>query len=126
MRFDIITIFPEMFVNIFAGGVVQKALHKGLLEVIVHNLRDFTNDKHLQVDDRPYGGEEGMVFKPEPVYAAVEAVRTSPGAPVYLLSPPGPPVRRPPGRGDGRPRTGHPRLRPLRGRGRACGRKSGR
>ncbi len=89
MRFDIITIFPEMFVNIFAGGVVQKALHKGLLEVIVHNLRDFTNDKHLQVDDRPYGGEEGMVFKPEPVYAAVEAVRTSPGAPVYLLSPQG-------------------------------------
>jgi tRNA (guanine37-N1)-methyltransferase len=89
MRFDIITIFPEMFANIFNGGVVQKALQKGLLEVKVHNLRDFTTDKHLQVDDRPFGGEEGMVFKPEPLYAAVEAVRTSPESPVYLLSPQG-------------------------------------
>ncbi len=89
MRFDIITIFPEMFVNIFNGGVVQKALQKGLLEVHVHNLRDYTTDKHLQVDDRPFGGEEGMVFKPEPIYAAVEAIRTSPKAPVYLLSPQG-------------------------------------
>jgi tRNA (guanine37-N1)-methyltransferase len=89
MRFDIITIFPEMFVNIFSGGVVRKALQKGLLEIHVHNLREFTTDKHLQVDDRPYGGEEGMVFKPEPIYAAVEAVRTLPDAPVYLLSPQG-------------------------------------
>jgi tRNA (guanine37-N1)-methyltransferase len=89
MRFDIITIFPEMFSDIFAGGVVQKALQKGLLEINVHNLRDFTNDKHLQVDDRPFGGEEGMVFKPEPVFAAVEAVRGPDRAPVYLLSPQG-------------------------------------
>ena len=89
MRFDIITIFPEMFDNIFSGGVVRKALQKGLLEVKVHNLRDYTTDKHLQVDDRPYGGEEGMVFKPEPLFAAVEAVRTSPWSPVYLLSPQG-------------------------------------
>jgi tRNA (guanine37-N1)-methyltransferase len=89
MRFDIITIFPEMFDNIFSGGVVRKALQKGLLEVKVHNLRDYTTDKHLQVDDRPFGGEEGMVFKPEPLFAAVEAVRTSPRAPVYLLSPQG-------------------------------------
>jgi tRNA (guanine37-N1)-methyltransferase len=78
-----------MFANIFNGGVVQKALQKGLLEVKVHNLRDFTTGKHLQVDDRPFGGEEGMVFKPEPLYAAVEAVRTSPESPVYLLSPQG-------------------------------------
>jgi tRNA (guanine37-N1)-methyltransferase len=78
-----------MFANIFNGGVVQKALQKGLLEVKVHNLRDFTTDKHMQVDDRPFGGEEGMVFKPEPLYAAVEAVRTSPESPVYLLSPQG-------------------------------------
>jgi tRNA (guanine37-N1)-methyltransferase len=89
MRFDIITIFPEMFDNIFSGGVVRKALQKGLLEVKVHNLRDYTTDKHLQVDDRPFGGEEGMVFKPEPLFAAVEAVRTSPRTPVYLLSPQG-------------------------------------
>jgi tRNA (guanine37-N1)-methyltransferase len=89
MRFDIITIFPEMFDNIFSGGVVRKALQKGLLEVKVHNLRDYTTDKHLQVDDRPFGGEEGMVFKPEPLFAAVDAVRTSPRTPVYLLSPQG-------------------------------------
>ncbi len=91
MRFDIITIFPEMFENVFAGGVVRKALQKGALEVRVHDLRDYTTDTHRQVDDRPYGGEEGMVFKPEPLFAAVEALRASPEAPVYLLSPQGRP-----------------------------------
>jgi tRNA (guanine37-N1)-methyltransferase len=60
-----------------------------LIEIHVHNLRDFTTDKHRQVDDRPYGGEEGMVFKPEPIFAAVEHVRRSPQTPVYLLSPQG-------------------------------------
>jgi tRNA (guanine37-N1)-methyltransferase len=78
-----------MFEGVFSGGVVRKALQKGLIEVKVHNLRDFTADKHRQVDDRPYGGEEGMVFKPEPIFAAVEAVRTSAATPVYLLSPQG-------------------------------------
>ncbi len=91
MRFDIITIFPEMFKDVFSGGVVQKAIRKGMIEVKVHDLRDFTTDKHRQVDDRPFGGEEGMVFKPEPVFAAVEAVRTTADAPVYLLSPQGRP-----------------------------------
>ncbi|MBM3293786.1 MAG: tRNA (guanosine(37)-N1)-methyltransferase TrmD [Candidatus Aminicenantes bacterium] len=89
MRFDIISIFPEMFTGILSGGIIAKAVGKGLIEVRVHNLRDYTSDKHRQVDDRPYGGEEGMVFKPEPVFAAVEGVRTSPGTPVYLLSPQG-------------------------------------
>jgi tRNA (guanine37-N1)-methyltransferase len=89
MRFDIITIFPEMFESILSGGIIAKAARKGLIEIHVHNLRDFTTDKHRQVDDRPFGGEEGMVFKPEPVFAAVEGVRTSPDAPVYLLSPQG-------------------------------------
>jgi len=89
MRFDIITIFPEMFAGILSGGIIAKAVRKGLIGIEVHNLRDFTTDKHKQVDDRPFGGEEGMVFKPEPVFAAVEAVRTSPEAPVYLLSPQG-------------------------------------
>ncbi|HOS10473.1 MAG TPA: tRNA (guanosine(37)-N1)-methyltransferase TrmD, partial [Candidatus Aminicenantes bacterium] len=77
MRFDIITIFPEMFPSVFAGGVIGKAVQRGRLDLRVHNLRDFTTDKHQQVDDRPFGGEEGMVFKPEPVFAAVEAVRGS-------------------------------------------------
>lgn len=78
-----------MFASILSGGIIAKAARKGLIEIHVHNLRDFTTDKHKQVDDRPFGGEEGMVFKPEPVFAAVEGVRTSPRSPVYLLSPQG-------------------------------------
>ncbi len=86
MRFDIITIFPEMFSSVFAAGIISKAVREGRLDLRVHDLRDFTTDKHRQVDDRPYGGEEGMVFKPEPVFAAVEAVRGTADTPVYLLS----------------------------------------
>jgi tRNA (guanine37-N1)-methyltransferase len=89
MRFDIITIFPRMFDSVLCAGVLGKALEKGLIEVKVHDLRDFTSDKHRQVDDRPFGGKPGMVLKPEPVFAAVETVRTDPGAAVCLLSPQG-------------------------------------
>jgi tRNA (guanine37-N1)-methyltransferase len=89
MRFDIITIFPEMFTSVFSGGIIKKAQEKGLLQVVVHNLRDFTADKHRQVDDRPFGGGEGMVFKPEPIFAAVESIRRTSQAPAYLLSPQG-------------------------------------
>jgi tRNA (guanine37-N1)-methyltransferase len=80
-----------MFASILSGGIIAKAVRKGLIEVDVHNLRDYTTDKHRSVDDRPFGGEEGMVFKPEPVFAAVERVRRSPASPVYLLSPQGRP-----------------------------------
>lgn len=89
MRFDIITIFPEMFECVFSGGIIRKALDKGLLEVNVHNLRDFASGKHKQVDDRPFGGWEGMVLKPEPIFKAVEKIRQDEKAPVYLLSPQG-------------------------------------
>jgi tRNA (guanine37-N1)-methyltransferase len=89
MRFDIITIFPEMFAGIFSGGVVKKALDREVLRIEVHDLRDFTTDKHRQVDDRPFGGLEGMVLKPEPIFGAVEAVREDGGSKVYLLSPQG-------------------------------------
>jgi tRNA (guanine37-N1)-methyltransferase len=89
MRFDIITIFPEMFSSVFAGGVIRKAVDKGLMEIFVHDLRDYTSDKHRQVDDRPYGGQEGMVLKPEPLFRAVEAIRTSEASRVVLLSPQG-------------------------------------
>jgi tRNA (guanine37-N1)-methyltransferase len=78
-----------MFAGLLSGGIIAKAARKGLIEVQVHNLRDFTTDRHKQVDDRPFGGEEGMVFKPEPLFAAVEKIRTSPASPVYLLSPQG-------------------------------------
>jgi tRNA (guanine37-N1)-methyltransferase len=89
MRFDIITIFPEMFTGVFSGGVIKKAVEKGLMEIQVHDLRDYTFDKHRQVDDRPYGGLEGMVFKPEPLFRAVEDVRKGRSARVCLLSPQG-------------------------------------
>jgi tRNA (guanine37-N1)-methyltransferase len=89
MIFDIITIFPEMFASVFSGGVVRRAVDKGLMEVRVHDLRDYTHDRHRQVDDRPFGGLEGMVFKPEPVFRAVEAVRGPSAARVVLLSPQG-------------------------------------
>jgi tRNA (guanine37-N1)-methyltransferase len=91
MRFDIITIFPEMFACVFSAGVVKKALEKGLLEIGIHNLRDFAHDRHRQVDDRPFGGGEGMVFKPEPLFEAVEQARRSAETRVYLLSPQGRP-----------------------------------
>lgn len=89
MRFDIITIFPDMFGSVFRGGIVKKALEKGLVEVHVHDLRDYTLGRHRQVDDRPFGGGQGMVLKPEPIFRAVEAIRSSPETPVFLLSPQG-------------------------------------
>jgi tRNA (guanine37-N1)-methyltransferase len=89
MRFDIITIFPEMFSGILSGGVVKRALDRGLVRIFVHDLRDFTLDKHRQVDDRPFGGLEGMVLKPEPIFRAVEAVREDGGGRVCLLTPQG-------------------------------------
>jgi len=89
MRFDIITIFPGMFAGIFSGGIARRAIESGLFEVFVHDLRDYTHDKHRQVDDRPFGGGEGMVLKPEPIFQAVEAIRQSRRSRVFLLSPQG-------------------------------------
>ncbi len=78
-----------MFESVLSAGVLGKALENGLIEVNVHDLRDFTSGKHRQVDDRPFGGKPGMVLKPEPIFSAVESVRTDPGAAVCLLSPQG-------------------------------------
>jgi tRNA (guanine37-N1)-methyltransferase len=89
MRFDIITIFPEMMAGFFSGGVAKRALKRRLLQVYVHDLRDYTHDRHKQVDDRPFGGGEGMVLKPEPIFEAVEAVRRNKRSRVFLLSPQG-------------------------------------
>jgi tRNA (guanine37-N1)-methyltransferase len=72
MRFDIITIFPDLFSGFFEHGVVRRAMHGGLLSIAVHDLRTFTHDRHRTVDDRPFGGGEGMVLKPEPLAEAVE------------------------------------------------------
>ncbi len=78
-----------MFDSVLSAGVLGKALEKGLIEVKVHDLRDFTSDRHRQVDDRPFGGKPGMVLKPEPIFAAVEKIRIDLNASVYLLSPQG-------------------------------------
>ncbi len=92
MRFDIITIFPEIFAGVLECGIVRRALRAGLVDIRLVNLRDFAKDKHRSIDDRPYGGGEGMVFMPEPLFAAVEHCRGSesePGSRVILLSPQG-------------------------------------
>jgi tRNA (Guanine37-N(1)-) methyltransferase (EC 2.1.1.31) len=88
MRFDIITIFPEMFTSWFSAGIIKKALEKKVIDIKVHDLRDYTTDKHRQVDDRPYGGLEGMVLKPEPIFRAVEEIRQAGASTLTcLLSP---------------------------------------
>jgi len=73
--FDVITIFPEFFKGPFDYGIIRRGRENGLIEIRVHDLRDFTSDRHRTVDDRPFGGGEGMVFKPEPIFKAVESVR---------------------------------------------------
>jgi tRNA (guanine37-N1)-methyltransferase len=74
MRFDILTIFPEFFTGIFEHGIVRRAQAEGLVSVGVHDLRAFTHDRHRTVDDRPFGGGEGMVLKPEPLAEALESM----------------------------------------------------
>src|SRR5271156_5191567 len=74
MRFDLITIFPEFFTGPLDYGIVRRAREAKLIETHVHDLRAFTHDRHRTVDDRPFGGGEGMVMKPEPLFAAVESL----------------------------------------------------
>jgi tRNA (guanine37-N1)-methyltransferase len=74
MRFEIITIFPEFFAGIFEHGIVRRAQAEGLVGIVVHDLRAFTHDRHRTVDDRPFGGGEGMVLKPEPLAEALGAL----------------------------------------------------
>jgi len=74
MRIDILTLFPEMFQNVLGESMLKIAREKELVSFHLHNIRDYSNDKHRCVDDKPYGGGAGMVMKPEPVFNAVEAV----------------------------------------------------
>ena len=93
MRFHVLTLFPGMFASPLGEGVIERARQKGLLDIGVHDIRDHTHDRHRTVDDYPFGGGAGMLMKPEPVFEAVEAIRSSAGvgetAPVVLLSPQG-------------------------------------
>jgi tRNA (guanine37-N1)-methyltransferase len=96
MQIYILTIFPEMFVSPFGYGLFQKALDKGVMKVDIRNIRDYTHDKHHTTDDSPYGGGAGMVMKPEPIFEAVETIKTelsqtgsAENIPVILLTPQG-------------------------------------
>lgn len=75
MRFDILTIFPEFFQGPFAHGVLAKATEAKLIEIQIHDLRQWTADRHRTVDDRPFGGGEGMLLKPQPIFEAVESIK---------------------------------------------------
>src|SRR5436189_876608 len=86
MLFDVITIFPTFFSGPFDYGIIRRGRGTGLIDIRVHDLRDFTSDRHRTVDDRPFGGGEGMVFKPEPIFKAVESVRRNQQAEVVVLS----------------------------------------
>ena len=98
LRVDIITIFPDYFREAFDFGIVRRARAAGLVNIQAHDLRSWTSDKHHVVDDRPFGGGDGMVFKPEPIFAAVESLTganrresIADGKRVVLLSPQGRP-----------------------------------
>ena len=91
MRFDIFTLFPEMFAGVFDESILKRARAAGMAEFFLHDIRDHTIDKHHVTDDTPYAGGGGMVLKPEPIFTAVESVLGAArrGVPVILLSPQG-------------------------------------
>lgn len=90
MRFDIFTLFPEMFAGVFDESILKRAREAGLLEIGLHDIRDYAEGKHRVTDDYPYAGGGGMIMKPEPIFTAVEAVLGAPPQiPVILLSPQG-------------------------------------
>ena len=91
MRIDILTLFPKMFEGPFNESIIKRAVERGLVRIFIHNLRDYTHDKHHTVDDYPYGGGMGMVLKPEPIFEAVESIRMelTGSTSIILLSPQG-------------------------------------
>ena len=88
MKIDVITLFPAMFAGPLDESIIQRARKRGLLELGVHNLRDWTHDRHKTVDDRPFGGGPGMLLKPEPIFEAVESL-AKPETKVIMVSPVG-------------------------------------
>lgn len=92
MKFDILTLFPDMFFSPFRESILSKAVERGLLEIRTVNIRDFSLDKHQVVDDTPYGGGQGMVMKVEPIARAIESIKSQNlSAPVIYLTPQGKP-----------------------------------
>ena len=94
MKFHIVTIFPDFFRGPLDYGIVRRARETNLINIAIHDLRAFTTDKHQTVDDRPFGGGEGMVLKPEPIFACFDSLNFSPRVkrpPLTSLSPSAPP-----------------------------------
>ena len=91
MRIDILTIFPGMFRGPFEESIVKRAVEKELVQIFLHDIRDYASDKHRTVDDYPFGGGQGMLMKPEPLFAAVEDVQgqAAERGPIVLLTPQG-------------------------------------
>jgi tRNA (guanine37-N1)-methyltransferase len=102
MRIEVLTIFPEFFAEVFDFGIIRRAKLAGIVEIGVRDLREYAVDKHKMVDDRPFGGGDGMVLKPEPIFAAIENLLGTTdraeypaGTSVVLLSPQGAPLKQP-------------------------------
>ncbi|MFN0278287.1 MAG: tRNA (guanosine(37)-N1)-methyltransferase TrmD [Pyrinomonadaceae bacterium] len=100
MKIDVLTIFPEFFASVFDFGIIRRAKLAGIVEIVVHDIREYALDKHKMVDDRPFGGGDGMVLKPEPIFAAIENLigtnarsEYPQGTRVVLLSPQGKPFK---------------------------------
>jgi len=94
MRIDIITIFPKMFAPVLNESIIKRAQGKRKVQIYIHNLRDYSTDKHKKIDDRPFGGGAGMVMRPEPIFSAVETLKSKtkdliPKTKVILLTPQG-------------------------------------
>ena len=100
LRIDVLTIFPEYFCEIFEFGIIRRAKLAGIVEINVHDIREYATDKHKMVDDRPFGGGDGMVLKPEPLFAAIENLTGTSernaypaGTRVVMLTPQGRPLK---------------------------------
>lgn len=96
MKIDVLTIFPEFFTEVFDFGIIRRAKLAGIVEINVHDIREYTTDKHRMTDDRPFGGGDGMVLKPEPIFNAIETLlgtsvrgQYPAGTHVIMLSPQG-------------------------------------
>src|SRR5436190_10746755 len=85
MTFDIVTIFPAMIDHALAAGILGRAIERGTLDVKVHDLRDFTTDRHRVVDDVPYGGGPGMILKPDPIFRALDAIAAKRGGALTVI-----------------------------------------
>ena len=88
MKIDILTLFPEMFTNIFSSSIIKRALDKNIVDINIHNFRDYSKDPHHKVDDTPYGGGDGMVLMCQPIFDAVKRLKTNDSY-IILLTPDG-------------------------------------